>query len=323
VSLGARILSFLRPHALVLSGAVVATACFAVMDASVYVLLIPFVETLFVSGGAAARASDGSGMDRLLDATIHRWVDVSGAPLVAITRISVLILVAFAVKNVFHFARAVLLARAAQGLKRHFRNVTSDHLVGLDLGISLPFLDCGAFFPGWEASPPDARSLWDLVERISADDPHLAASTFVAHPQASAYFRRQGGLQGEHFGCDGAGHGRGRFRVTELRQADQGCKPYSNFNLVGAAQVGKSSLTGMRVPRWAQAVELCLDAATAFPGIRTQSWDVALTAAGPVLLELNFGGDLNLHQLAHRRGMLRRSFTDHLRRCGYKGRLPQ
>jgi hypothetical protein len=26
-----------------------------------------------------------------------------------------------------------------------------------------------------------------------------------------------------------------------------GCKPYSNFNLVGAAQVGKSSLSGMRV----------------------------------------------------------------------------
>ena len=26
-----------------------------------------------------------------------------------------------------------------------------------------------------------------------------------------------------------------------------GCKPYSNFNLVGAAQVGKSSLTGMRM----------------------------------------------------------------------------
>ena len=26
-----------------------------------------------------------------------------------------------------------------------------------------------------------------------------------------------------------------------------GCKPYSNFNLVGAAQVGKSSLSGMRM----------------------------------------------------------------------------
>ena len=129
-------------------------------------------------------------------------------------------------------------------LGEHLRD---DTLVGMDLGISLPFLDCGAFFPGWEASPPDARKLWELVERISADDPHLAAGSFVAHPQASRYFRRQGGLQGEQFGCDGAAHGRGRFRVTELRQADQGCKPYSNFNLVGAAQVGKSSLTGMRV----------------------------------------------------------------------------
>ena len=26
-----------------------------------------------------------------------------------------------------------------------------------------------------------------------------------------------------------------------------GCRPYSNLNLVGAAQVGKSSLTGMRL----------------------------------------------------------------------------
>ncbi|HUQ12732.1 MAG TPA: hypothetical protein VM055_00465, partial [Novosphingobium sp.] len=41
--------------------------------------------------------------------------------------------------------------------------------------------------------------------------------------------------------------GRGRYRVTEEAQRVLGCRPYSNFNLVGAAQVGKSSLTGMRV----------------------------------------------------------------------------
>jgi hypothetical protein len=35
--------------------------------------------------------------------------------------------------------------------------------------------------------------------------------------------------------------------VTERAQEALGCKPYSNFNLVGAAQVGKSSLTGMRL----------------------------------------------------------------------------
>ncbi|RXZ64008.1 hypothetical protein [Pelagerythrobacter rhizovicinus] len=122
-----------------------------------------------------------------------------------------------------------------------------DTLVGLDLGISLPFADCGAFFPGLATSPPDARSLWAMVDEVCADDPHLGATSFVDHTELSAYFRRHGGREGGRFRCDDAGHGRGRFRVTEHAQARQGCKPYSNFNLVGAAQVGKSSLTGMRL----------------------------------------------------------------------------
>jgi hypothetical protein len=122
-----------------------------------------------------------------------------------------------------------------------------DTLVGLDLGISLPFADCGAFFPGWEASPPDARALWALVEATCRDDPHLGAASFVDHVEASRYFRRHGGREGERFHAAAAVHRRGRFRVTERAQAAMGCKPYSNFNLVGAAQVGKSSLTGMRV----------------------------------------------------------------------------
>ena len=121
-----------------------------------------------------------------------------------------------------------------------------DTLVGLDLGIALPFADCGAYFPGWPDSPPDARALWALVDRIAADEPHLGANSAVAHPALSPYFR-DGIETGAQFRCDGAEHGRGRFRVTESAQAAMGCKPYSNFNLVGAAQVGKSSLTGMRM----------------------------------------------------------------------------
>jgi hypothetical protein len=122
-----------------------------------------------------------------------------------------------------------------------------DTLVGLDLGISLPFADCGAFFPGWSESPPDARALWALVDATCRDDPHLAATSFVEHLEASRYFRRHGGREGTDFHAPSATDRRGRFRVTELAQARMGCKPYSNFNLVGAAQVGKSSLTGMRV----------------------------------------------------------------------------
>ena len=122
-----------------------------------------------------------------------------------------------------------------------------DTLVGLDLGMSLPFADAGAFFPDWADSPADARALWRMVDALCAPDPHLGASAFVDHPAASAYFRRNGGREGERFHLAGAAHKRGRFRVTEIAQERLGCRPYSNFNLVGAAQVGKSSLTGMRL----------------------------------------------------------------------------
>lgn len=125
-------------------------------------------------------------------------------------------------------------------------DLPDDTLVGLDLGIALPFADCGAYFPGSDSALPDAPSLWALIDDICAGDPNLGAQTFVDHPEFKPYFR-DGVHTGMHFGCDGAAHGRGRFRVTEHAQAAMGCKPYSNFNLVGAAQVGKSSLTGMRM----------------------------------------------------------------------------
>lgn len=120
-------------------------------------------------------------------------------------------------------------------------DMPTDTLVGLDLGASLPFVDRTAYFPGWDDSPPDARRLWALVDAMCGKNPHLSACDFVDHPQAAEHFRRHGGRKGAQF------EGRGRLRVTEQAQRDQGLNPYSNLNLVGAAQVGKSSLTGMRV----------------------------------------------------------------------------
>ena len=125
-------------------------------------------------------------------------------------------------------------------------DVPPDTLVGLDLGIALPFADCGAYFPDWPHSPRDAPALWALLDRMAECEPNLGANAVVTYPALSPYFR-DGANTGARFGCDGARHGRGRFRVTEQAQAAMGCKPYSNFNLVGAAQVGKSSLTGMRM----------------------------------------------------------------------------
>jgi hypothetical protein len=118
----------------------------------------------------------------------------------------------------------------------------ADTLVGMDLGISLSFADRDAFFPGWAESPADAKGLWALIDAVCEGEPHLSVGAFVDHPDASMHFRRHAGREGAAFGG-----GSGRFRVTELAQQRMGCKPYSNFNLVGAAQVGKSSLSGMRL----------------------------------------------------------------------------
>lgn len=120
-------------------------------------------------------------------------------------------------------------------------------LVGLDLGVGLPFADAGAFFPGWDASPADARGLWALIDALCADDPHLEAGGFVTHPEGSRYFRHSKDLEGDRFLLPGAASREGRFRVAEAAQRAAGVRPVSNFNLVGAAQVGKSSLTGMRM----------------------------------------------------------------------------
>jgi hypothetical protein len=120
-------------------------------------------------------------------------------------------------------------------------------LVGLDLGIGLPHADAGAFFPGWDASPADARGLWALIDALCADDPHLEAGGFVSHPEGARYFRHGAGLEGDRFLLPGAATREGRFRVAETAQRAAGVRPVSNFNLVGAAQVGKSSLTGMRM----------------------------------------------------------------------------
>jgi hypothetical protein len=77
---------------------------------------------------------------------------------------------------------------------------------------------------------------------------------------------------------------------------------------------------GTAIPGWERLLQLVKQAATVFAGIRTQSWDVALSDRGPVFLGVNFGGDLNLHQLAHGARVLDPAYEAHLRRCGYRFR---
>jgi hypothetical protein len=76
-------------------------------------------------------------------------------------------------------------------------------------------------------------------------------------------------------------------------------------------------LVGTQISNWNMLKEIVLTAAPIFAGIRSQSWDVALTEHGPVFLEVNFGGDLNLAQLATGKGALDAAYSEHLTEWGY------
>lgn len=117
----------------------------------------------------------------------------------------------------------------------------ADMLIGVDFSAALPFADAGAYFPGLAGSPADARALWRHVDEVCADDPHLAASLYVTHPDIAPYFRI-GTITGPRFA---SADRNGRLRAVERLKASG--RPTSCFNLVGASQVGLSSLTGMRV----------------------------------------------------------------------------
>lgn len=119
----------------------------------------------------------------------------------------------------------------------------ADMLVGFDFSAAFAFADRDAYFPEWNASPDTLPALWALVERLAAADPYFEIGGFLAHPEARRHFRHGQGDVGDLFAP-----GTGRLRIVEQHQrATKQAASVSNFNLVGAAQVGKASLAGMRL----------------------------------------------------------------------------
>ena len=74
---------------------------------------------------------------------------------------------------------------------------------------------------------------------------------------------------------------------------------------------------GFELPDWNAAKELCVRATTVLPGMPLQSWDVALTDRGPVLMELNTMGSFRLPQLIEERGLYSGEFKAFVERYGF------
>ena len=165
VALVRRVLSCLKPHRGTFLAAALASTAFAALDAFSFVLLIPFLGTVFGSipeassgspeagsggpeadlespeaglestaGGGGSLAGEPDAIRRAMDATVGRFVDLDGGdPLAAVTGIIVFIVAVVACKNVVDFLRAYLTAKVEQGVTRDLRNRVYGHLLELNL----------------------------------------------------------------------------------------------------------------------------------------------------------------------------------------------
>ena len=80
-------------------------------------------------------------------------------------------------------------------------------------------------------------------------------------------------------------------------------------------------LLGFQIPNWERCLSLLDCAVRAFPGVRLQHWDIAVSDVGPVIFEMNTSGGFGLPQIATRRGFCDDEFVGFIDELG--GRYPQ
>jgi hypothetical protein len=113
-------------------------------------------------------------------------------------------------------------------------------LFGFDFSFAPPFAERGAYLPGEEGVPDNARDFWAYVDALSEDE-DLGAASFLERAHRRHFY----------FGiADGAKADFVRFRQCDARlNAQGGRKTASAYDAIGAAQVAKASFSGMRLLR--------------------------------------------------------------------------
>lgn len=76
-------------------------------------------------------------------------------------------------------------------------------------------------------------------------------------------------------------------------------------------------LLGYKLPYWDEVIELGKKAAMTLPELPLQAWDIALCQNGPLLLEVNIVGGLDLPQLANSQGVYDKSMQNLLLNYGF------
>jgi len=111
-------------------------------------------------------------------------------------------------------------------------------LVGLDFAFGFPYEEGCGYLAGSTAIN-DIFQLWSLIDEKSGADPDFGCSAFVDHPDHAHLFWRTSRAPARW---------ENRKRRTELVCAElTRTRPDTVYKLIGPKQVGKASITGMRV----------------------------------------------------------------------------
>jgi ATP-binding cassette, subfamily B, bacterial MsbA len=127
-----RVLRHLIPYRLLLLGALLSSLAFAALDTFSFVMIFPFLETLF-RGGAVNLYGAGREIGWVLENTIGRLLPEAAEPMEAITALSIAVFVVFMLKNVFDYLQQYLVVQLEQSVTRDLRTTVYDHLLELDL----------------------------------------------------------------------------------------------------------------------------------------------------------------------------------------------
>ncbi len=71
-----------------------------------------------------------------------------------------------------------------------------------------------------------------------------------------------------------------------------------------------AALVGASIPCWDELQDVALEGARLMRHIPMIGWDIAATAQGPVIVEMNETPDLFLNQFAHAQGILEPEFVE-------------
>jgi ATP-binding cassette, subfamily B, bacterial MsbA len=127
-----RLLRYLAPYKLLLVTALLAGVIFAALDTFSFVMIAPFLDSLF-----AGRPIDMHGAGRqlgwILENTLGRIMPAGAQPMEALTTLSIAIFAVFMLKNVFDYVHNYLVVVLEQSVTRDLRNQVYTHMLELDL----------------------------------------------------------------------------------------------------------------------------------------------------------------------------------------------